>query len=471
MPLSVVILAAGQGKRMKSELPKVLQPLAGQPLLQHVINTARELNPAHIYVVYGHGGAQVQQVFAHEDVEWVLQAEQLGTGHATMQAMCVIPDDHTVLVLFGDVPLIRSGCLAKLVAAANEGALALITVNLDEATGYGRIVRNAHGHVTSIVEHKDASPEQLTIREANSGLMAAPAGRLREWLLGLGSNNAQREYYLTDVVAGAVKSGDTVTPVPVPTALEVLGVNDKIQLAQVESGHRRLRTEELMLAGATLIDPSRVDIRGKVTVDSDVTIDVNAVLIGKVHLGARVHIGPNCVIRDSNIAADTEIFANCVIEDAEVAAHCRVGPFARLRPGAVLDEGVHIGNYVEVKNSTLGPGSKANHLTYLGDARVGSGVNVGAGTITCNYDGVNKWPTVIEDGAFIGSGSMLVAPVRIGAGATIGAGSTITQSAPDEKLTLERARQTTVEQWERPTKLSVEDKTAAIDAAFEPPQA
>lgn len=471
MPLSVVILAAGQGKRMKSELPKVLQPLAGQPLLQHVINTARELNPAHIYVVYGHGGAQVQQVFAHEDVEWVLQAEQLGTGHATMQAMCVIPDDHTVLVLFGDVPLIRSGCLAKLVAAANEGALALITVNLDEATGYGRIVRNAHGHVTSIVEHKDASPEQLTIREANSGLMAAPAGRLREWLLGLGSNNAQREYYLTDVVAGAVKSGDTVTPVPVPTALEVLGVNDKIQLAQVESGHRRLRTEELMLAGATLIDPSRVDIRGKVTVDSDVTIDVNAVLIGKVHLGARVHIGPNCVIRDSNIAADTEIFANCVIEDAEVAAHCRVGPFARLRPGAVLDEGVHIGNYVEVKNTTLGAGSKANHLTYLGDARVGSGVNVGAGTITCNYDGVNKWPTVIEDGAFIGSGSMLVAPVRIGAGATIGAGSTITQSAPDEKLTLERARQTTVEQWERPTKLSVEDKTAAIDAAFEPPQA
>ena len=468
MPLSVVILAAGQGKRMKSDLPKVLQPLAGQPLLQHVINTARELHPAHIYVVYGHGGVQVQQVFAHEDVDWVLQAEQLGTGHATMQAMCVIPDDHTVLVLFGDVPLIRSGCLAKLVAAANEGALALITVNLDEAAGYGRIVRDANGRVTSIVEHKDASPEQLTIREANSGLMAAPAGRLREWLLGLGSNNAQREYYLTDVVAGAVKSGDTVTPVPVPTALEVLGVNDKIQLAQVESGHRRLRTEELMLAGATLIDPSRVDIRGKVTVDSDVIIDVNAVLIGKVHLGARVHIGPNCMIRDSHIAADTEIFANCVIEDAEVAAHCRVGPFARLRPGAVLDEGVHIGNYVEVKNSRLGPGSKANHLTYLGDARVGSGVNVGAGTITCNYDGANKWPTVIEDGAFIGSGSMLVAPVRIGAGATIGAGSTITQSTPDEKLTLERARQTTVDNWERPTKLSVDDKTAAIDEALGP---
>jgi bifunctional UDP-N-acetylglucosamine pyrophosphorylase/glucosamine-1-phosphate N-acetyltransferase len=292
MPLSVVILAAGQGKRMKSDLPKVLQPLAGQPLLQHVINTARELNPAHIHVVYGHGGVQVQQVFAHEDVDWVLQAEQLGTGHATMQAMCVIPDDHTVLVLFGDVPLIRSGCLAKLVAAANEGALALLTVNLDEAAGYGRIVRDANGRVTSIVEHKDASPEQLTIREANSGLMAAPAGRLREWLLGLGSNNAQREYYLTDVVAGAVKSGDMVTPVPVATALEVLGVNDKIQLAQVESGHRRLRTEELMLAGATLIDPSRVDIRGRVTVDSDVTIDVNAVLIGKVHWARAYTLDP-----------------------------------------------------------------------------------------------------------------------------------------------------------------------------------
>jgi bifunctional UDP-N-acetylglucosamine pyrophosphorylase / glucosamine-1-phosphate N-acetyltransferase len=467
-PLSVVILAAGQGKRMKSELPKVLQPLAGQPLLQHVINTARELNPAHIYVVYGHGGAQVQEAFVHEDVEWVLQAEQLGTGHATMQAMCVIPDDHTVLVLFGDVPLIRPTCLAKLVAAANDHALALITVNLDEATGYGRIVRDDNGRVTRIVEHKDASSEQLTIREANSGLMAAPAGRLREWLLGLGANNAQREYYLTDVVAGAVKSGDTVTPVPVLTALEVLGVNDKIQLAQVEAGHRRLRTEELMVAGATLVDPLRVDIRGKVTVDSDVVIDINAVLIGKVHLGARVRIGPNCVIRDSHIAADTEIFANCVIEDAEVAAHCRVGPFARLRPGAVLHEGVHIGNYVEVKNTTLGAGSKANHLTYLGDARIGSGVNVGAGTITCNYDGVNKWPTVIDDGAFIGSGSMLVAPLRIGAGATIGAGSTITQSTADQKLTLERARQTTVEDWQRPEKLSAEDRTAAIDEALGP---
>ena len=468
MPLSVVILAAGQGKRMKSELPKVLQPLAGKPLLQHVIRTARELNPAHIYVVYGHGGVQVQQAVAHEDVEWVLQSEQLGTGHATMQAMCVIPDDHTVLVLFGDVPLIRSACLAKLVAEANAGALALITVNLDEAAGYGRIVRDDTGRVIHIVEHKDANPEQLTIREANSGLMAAPAGRLREWLLGLGANNSQREYYLTDVVAGAVESGYPITPLPVPTALEVMGVNDKIQLAQVEAGHRRLRTEELMRSGATLIDPARVDIRGEVTVDSDVVIDVNAVLIGKVHLGARVRVGPNCVIRDSHIAADTEIFANCVIEDAEVAKNCRVGPFARLRPGAVLDAGVHIGNYVEVKNSTVGAGSKANHLTYLGDARIGSGVNVGAGTITCNYDGANKWPTVIEDGAFIGSGSMLVAPVRIGAGATIGAGSTITHSTADQKLTLERARQMTIENWQRPAKLSAEDKTAAVDEALKP---
>jgi bifunctional UDP-N-acetylglucosamine pyrophosphorylase / glucosamine-1-phosphate N-acetyltransferase len=470
-PLSVVILAAGQGKRMNSDLPKVLQPLAGQPLLRHVIRTARALNPAHIYVVYGHGGAQVQQAFVHDDVEWILQAEQLGTGHAVMQAMCVIPDDHIVLVLYGDVPLIRAPCLSKLVVAAVGGSLALLTVNLDEATGYGRIVRDTQGHVTRIVEHKDATPDQLTIREANSGLMAAPAGRLREWLLGLGSNNSQREYYLTDVVAGAVKSEDAVVAVPVATAIEVLGVNDRIQLAQVETAHRRLRAEELMLAGATLADPLRVDIRGDVTVERDVFIDVNVVLTGSVHLCARVRVGPNCVIRDSRVAADTHIHANCVIEDAEIAAKCQVGPFARLRPGAVLDEGVHIGNYVEIKNSTIGAGSKVNHLSYIGDARVGSGVNVGAGTITCNYDGANKWPTVIGDGAFIGSGSMLVAPVHIGAGATIGAGSTITESTPEERLTLARARQSTIENWGRPEKISEEEKTAFIDAALHAPKA
>jgi len=468
MPLSVVILAAGQGKRMNSDLPKVLQPLAGAPLLQHVIRTARALHPAHIYVVYGHGGAEVQKAFAHDgDLEWVLQADQLGTGHAVMQAMCVIPDDHTVLVLYGDVPLIRSACLKKLVSAADQGALALLTVDLDEASGYGRIVRGADGRVTAIVEHQEASPEQLQIREVNSGLMAAPAGRLEEWLLGLGRANAQREYYLTDVVVGAVEAGNPVAAIPVPNALEVMGVNDRIQLAQVEAGHRRLRTEALLLAGATLADPLRVDVRGDVTVERDVFIDVNAVLIGRVHLGKRVKIGPNCLIRDSRIGADSQISANCVIEHAVVGDNCRVGPFARLRPDTVLDRDVHIGNFVEVKNAQIGVGSKANHLSYVGDTTVGSGVNIGAGTITCNYDGANKWPTVIEDGAFIGSGSMLVAPVRIGASATIGAGSTITQSTAAGKLTLTRARQTTIDHWTRTGKLSDSEKAAAIEEALQ----
>ena len=466
MQLSVVILAAGQGKRMNSDLPKVLQPLAGQPLLQHVIRTARALNPANIYVVYGFGGAQVQAALKHEDVDWVLQAEQLGTGHAVMQAMALIPDDHTVLVLFGDVPLISAPSLKKLTAIAGEGALALLSVNLDEAAGYGRIVRNAAGHVSAIVEHKDASTEELAIREANAGLMAAPAGRLREWLLGLGRDNAQREYYLTDVVALAVASKQRVDAILAASAAEVMGVNDKIQLAQVESCYRTQKAHVLMLAGATLADPARIDIRGDVEVERDVYIDVNAVLIGKVHLSARVKIGPNCVIRNARIGADTEVQANSMIDGAVVGEHCRIGPFARIRPESVLHRGVHVGNFVEIKKSEIGVDSKANHLSYVGDTRIGRDVNVGAGTITCNYDGHNKWPTAIEDGAFIGSGSMLVAPVRIGAGATIGAGSTITQSTPDGKLTLTRARQTTVEKWDRPTKVGPEEFGAAVESAI-----
>ena len=470
MQLSVVILAAGQGKRMNSDLPKVLQPLAGRPLLQHVIGAARDLRPTNIYVVYGHGGVQVQAAFAHEHIEWILQADQLGTGHAVMQAMAMIPDDHTVLVLYGDVPLIRTASLTKLVAAADEGALSLLSVNLDDATGYGRIVRDAAGHVTAIIEQKDATPEQLQIREVNSGLMAAPAGRLREWLLGLGRNNAQREYYLTDVVAGAVLAGDRVEAIRCANAAEVMGVNDKIQLAQVEALYRRERAEELMLAGATLADPARIDIRGDVKVGRDVFIDVNAVLIGSVRLGKGVKIGPNCVISNSEIGADTEVFANSLIDRASVAENCRIGPFARVRPETILHHDVHIGNFVEVKSSEIGASSKANHLTYIGDSRVGSGVNVGAGSITCNYDGQNKWPTLIEDRAFIGSGSMLVAPVRIGAGATIGAGSTITQNAPGGELTLTRAKQTTVAGWKRPRKLDEDEKAAAIDAALKQPK-
>ncbi|MEO7208343.1 MAG: bifunctional UDP-N-acetylglucosamine diphosphorylase/glucosamine-1-phosphate N-acetyltransferase GlmU [Steroidobacteraceae bacterium] len=470
MQLSVVILAAGQGKRMNSDLPKVLQPLAGEPLLQHVISAARALNPSNIYVVHGHGGAQVQAALHEAPVEWVLQADQLGTGHAVMQAMCLIPDEHTVLVLYGDVPLISGASMSKLIAAADAGALAILSVNLGEAHGYGRIVRNADGQVAAIVEHKDASAQQLEIREVNSGLMAAPAARLREWLLGLGRNNTQREYFLTDVVAGAAKAAVRIEAIPAANVLEVAGVNDKIQLSEVEAGLRRQRAEELMLAGATLVDPARIDIRGDIQVGRDVFIDVNAVLIGKVLLAAGVKVGPNCVIANSRIGEGTEIFANSVIDHAVVAQNCRIGPFARLRPGTVMHREVHIGNFVEVKNTEIGAGSKANHLTYLGDSHVGKDVNVGAGSITCNYDGANKWPTFIDDGASIGSGTMMVAPVRIGAGATVGAGSTITSSTPDDKLTFERSKQITKDAWMRPTKLGEKEKAEVIAKATQKPK-
>ncbi len=470
MPLSVVILAAGQGKRMRSDLPKVLQPLAGQPLLQHVIRTARSLEPASIYVVYGHGGAQVQAVLPHEDIDWILQAEQLGTGHAVMQAMAVIPDSHTVLVLYGDVPLIVASTLKKLIKRADQGALAVLTVDLDDPAGYGRVVRDSRGHVSALVEHRDADAAQLRIREINTGLMAAPAARLRSWLLDLGNDNTQGEFYLTDVVAGAVKAGNRVDAVPAANAAEVMGVNDRIQLAQVEASYRRRRAEELMLAGATLADPARIDVRGEVEVDRDVFIDVNVLLEGKVRLGARVKIGPNCCIRNSSLGADTEVHANCVIDEAIVEEHCRIGPFARLRPATLLHRGVHIGNFVEVKHSEVGAGSKANHLSYLGDAQVGREVNIGAGTITCNYDGANKWPTAIDDGAFIGSGSMLVAPVRIGARATIGAGSTISANAPEAKLTLTRPPQVTVAGWDRPRKFDDAEYGAAVDSALKSPK-
>ena len=452
MPLSVVILAAGQGKRMNSGLPKVLQMLAGKPLLQHVLETARRLNPDNIFVVYGHGGSEVQAAFEHEQIDWVLQSEQLGTGHAVMQAMPMIPDDHLVLVLYGDVPLIRIDTLRALLRAAHGPAISLLSANVAAPEGLGRIVRDEDGAISAIVEQKDATHAQRSIHEVNAGLMAIPAQRLRAWLLELRSDNAQHEFYLTDVVAAAVTAGIPINAVVASSESEILGVNDRIQLAQAETAYRRERARELMLAGATLADPERIDIRGHIRVGRDVSIDVNAVLVGEVTLGERVRIGPNCVIRDSEIGADTEVNANSIIEEARVAEHCVIGPFARLRPGAVLEAHVHVGNFVEVKNSHIGAGSKANHLSYLGDSDVGSGVNVGAGTITCNYDGANKWRTVIEDGAFIGSGSMLVAPVRIGAQATVGAGSTISADAPAGKLTLTRAKQATVEGWTRPAK-------------------
>jgi bifunctional UDP-N-acetylglucosamine pyrophosphorylase / glucosamine-1-phosphate N-acetyltransferase len=470
MQLSVVILAAGKGKRMNSDLPKVLQLLAGEPLLKYVIKAAHTLNPGNTYVVYGHGGALVQAALADQDVEWILQAEQLGTGHAVMQAMSVIPDDHVVLVLYGDVPLIGAKSLANLVAAAAEGALAVLSVNVDDATGYGRIVRDSAGKVAVIVEQSDATAAQLQIREVNSGVMAAQAVRLREWLLDLRSDNTQREYFLTDVIALAVAAGHRVAAFAADSPQEVAGVNDKVQLAQVEAALRRARAEKLMRAGATLADPARIDIRGELEVGRDVFIDVNAVLVGNVRLGNGVKIGPNCQILDSTIGEGTEVFANCVIDHAVVAQDCRVGPFARLRPGTVMHREVHIGNFVEVKNTEIGAGSKANHLTYLGDSQVGKNVNVGAGTITCNYDGANKWPTFIDDGVFIGSGSMLIAPVRIGAGANIGAGSTISESAPEGKLSLARSKQITVEGWERPVKIKDEEKAQIIERALDKPK-
>jgi bifunctional UDP-N-acetylglucosamine pyrophosphorylase / glucosamine-1-phosphate N-acetyltransferase len=448
----VVILAAGQGKRMKSELPKVLQPLAGRPLVKHVIDTARSLGPAAIHVVYGHGGERVREALAAEPVSWVLQPEQLGTGHAVMQAASLLSDAELTLILYGDVPLIGRTTLEQLLALAGGNSVGLLTMQLEDPSGYGRIVRNARGQVQRIVEEKEAAKRELAIRECNTGVMAVPGRLLKKWLGRLTNDNSQGEYYLTDIVAMAVKDRVQVLPLVAPATIEVLGVNDKVQLAAVETAHRQLRARELMLAGVTLVDPARFDVRGKVNAGRDVLIDVNVVLEGEVTLGDEVRIGANCVLRDTSIGAGTQIFPNCVIDRAVIGANCNIGPFARFRPSSVLERGVHIGNFVEVKNSRLGEGSKSNHLTYLGDAVIGKAVNVGAGTVTCNYDGANKWQTHIDDGAFIGSGTMLVAPVRIGAGATIGAGSTITKDAPENQLTLERSTQVTLASWQRPKK-------------------
>ncbi len=452
MPLSVVILAAGQGKRMASDLPKVLQPLAGRPLLAHVIDTARSLNPAAIHVVYGHGGECVREAFPDSGIHWVLQAEQLGTGHAVQQAMPAIPDDHVVLVLYGDVPLMRAATLSDLAGQAGAAAMAVLTAVLPDPSGYGRVIRDTTGRVARIVEHKDANHKERAIAEVNTGLLAAPASRLRRWLSALGRDNAQGEYYLPDCIVAAVRDGVSVEAVVAASATEVLGVNDKLQLAEVEAAHRRDRAADLMRAGVTIVDPARVDIRGEVQCGRDVVLEINVILEGRVRLGDRARIGPGSVLRDCEIGADTEVRANCVIEGASTGSRCVIGPFARLRPGTKLADEVHVGNFVEVKNSELGPGSKANHLTYLGDTTVGARVNVGAGTVTCNYDGANKHRTTIGDDAFIGSGTMLVAPVSVGADATIGAGSTITKPAPAGKLTLERAKQQTLEGWKRPEK-------------------
>ncbi|HEV2227822.1 MAG TPA: bifunctional UDP-N-acetylglucosamine diphosphorylase/glucosamine-1-phosphate N-acetyltransferase GlmU [Steroidobacteraceae bacterium] len=451
-PLSVVVLAAGEGKRMKSALPKVLQPLAGRPLLKHVLDTARSLEPAAVYVVYGHGGERVRAQLAAEPVTWVLQEERRGTGHALLQAMPHIPDGHTVLVLYGDVPLIRRTTLAQLFPGGARAQVRLLTMKADDPAGYGRIVRDRSGSVRRIVEEKDASRAQLAVRECNTGVLAAPARLLRKWLSLVKTDNSQREYYLTDVIALAVKDRIAVKPVPAAEALEVLGVNDKVQLAQAEGAWRAQAARELMLAGVTVADPARLEVRGTVTHGMDVFLDVNVVLEGRVALGDGVRVGPGCLIRNSEIGAGTEVFAHCVIDTAVIGPDCNIGPFARFRPSSTLARGVHIGNFVEVKNSRLGEGSKANHLAYVGDAQLGARVNIGAGTIVANYDGANKNRTVIEDDVHTGSNSVLVAPIVVGAGATIGAGSTVTRAVPGGKLTVARAPQKTVEGWQRPVK-------------------
>jgi bifunctional UDP-N-acetylglucosamine pyrophosphorylase/glucosamine-1-phosphate N-acetyltransferase len=447
-----VILAAGQGKRMKSDLPKVLQPLAGRPLLKHVIDAAGSLEPADLHVVYGHGGDRVREALASEPVSWVLQAERLGTGHAVMQAIPKVPDVHVVLVLYGDVPLISQTTLRELLSLSGPKQVSLLTMVLEDPSGYGRVIRDSRGQVRKIVEQKDASSRELKIQECNTGVLAAPAKLLKKWLKGLKNNNAQGEYYLTDVIAMAVADKVAVNPLIARNLVEVLGVNDKAQLAEVEAAHRARVARELMVGGVTVADPARLDVRGAVTYGSDVVLDVNVVLEGTVKLGNRVRVHPNCVIRNSEIGDDTEVFPNCVIDSATIGANCNIGPFARFRPTSLLGNSVHIGNFVEVKNSEMGNDSKANHLAYVGDAQVGERVNIGAGTIIANYDGANKHRTIIHDDEHTGSNSVLVAPITIGAGATVGAGSTVVKEVASGKLTVARARQVTIENWQRPKK-------------------
>ncbi len=454
MSLSIVILAAGQGKRMYSKLPKVLHAIAGKPLLGHVIDTARELDPAKLVVVYGHGGDQVLAAFSGQnDLAWALQAEQLGTGHAVRQALPQLGTDGTTLILYGDVPLTRRATLERLLDATRKGtALGLLTDYLPDPAGYGRIVRDANHHVTRIVEHKDANEAERAINEINTGMMAVPTAKLAAWLNELRNDNAQGEYYLTDVIALAVRDGMAVNAVQPKEHWEAEGINNKLQLAQLERIHQANIANELLVAGVTLADPARIDVRGTLTHGQDVRIDVNCIFEGKVEIGQNVSIGANCVLKNVKIADNAGIHPFCHLEGAVVGAGSLIGPYARLRPGAQLAENVHIGNFVEIKKAEVGVGAKVNHLTYIGDATVGSGSNVGAGTITCNYDGVNKFRTVIGENAFIGSNTCLVAPVEVGAGATTGAGSVITKNVPEGELAVARGKQITVPDWHRPTK-------------------
>lgn len=453
MKLEVIILAAGQGSRMRSRLPKVLHPLGGRPLLQHVVDAAHALQPEAVHVVTGHGAELVHEAFAAEPLRWVEQAEQLGTGHAVLQALPGVEDDSTVLVLYGDVPLIAADTLRALVDSARVEP-SLLTVQLDEPTGYGRILRTADGRFAAVVEHKDASAEQRALTEVNSGILAAPAALLRRYLPLVGNDNRQGEYYLPEVLTMAVADGIAVNTASAGDPLEVLGVNDQLQLSQLERALQQRQARELLLAGVRLADPARVDIRGSLQCGRDVVIDVNCVFSGEVILADGVRIGPNCVLRDVTVGADSEIRGMSHLQEAVVGAGCNVGPYARLRPGTVLDGGARVGNFVETKKAHIGAGSKVNHLSYIGDCEMGSGVNIGAGTITCNYDGVNKHITTIGDGVFVGSNATLVAPLAIEAQGFVAAGSTITRAVGSDELAVGRGRQRNIHGWQRPGKIT-----------------
>lgn len=451
MTIKTLILAAGQGTRMRSSLPKVLHKIANRSLLEHVYSTSKQIDNNEVTVIYGHGGELVKDSLSMLDINWVQQKEQLGTGHAVQQARSEINDEDTVLILYGDVPLLKPETIVGLLHKVTEESMGLLTVNLDDPAGYGRIVRDKNNQVVKIVEQKDASKTDQLINEVNTGILAVKGDQLKQWISQLDSNNAQQEFYLTDIIEMAVKAGVTVNTHKPESADEVLGVNNRKQLSYLERVYQANQADKLMEAGVTLFDPGRIDCRGDfVSLGQDISVDINVIFEGCNQIGNNVTIGANTIITNSIIADNVQILANCIIDNAIVGEGSRVGPFARLRPQAELADQVHIGNFVEIKKSTIAQGSKVNHLSYIGDATIGRGVNIGAGTITCNYDGVNKFRTVIEDGAFIGSDTQLIAPVTVGKGATIGAGSTITKDTPEAGLTLSRAKQISLKNWQKP---------------------
>ncbi|MBN4055404.1 bifunctional UDP-N-acetylglucosamine diphosphorylase/glucosamine-1-phosphate N-acetyltransferase GlmU [bacterium AH-315-K03] len=452
MAVEVIILAAGQGTRMRSNLPKVLHPIAGKPMLTHVIDSSKQLGAKSIHVVIGHGAEQVQEQHCNDDIQWVIQKEQLGTGHAVAQALPSVSMNNIVLVVYGDVPLIKPETLKKLLLASGPTALSLLTVELPNPTGYGRIIRDQQNNITAIVEQKDATDSELGIREVNTGILAVPADKLSDWLPALSSENVQGEYYLTDIISMAVKDGIKIVSQQAETIWEVQGVNTREQLAELERYHQEQQAKVLMANGATLADPKRIDIRGKLNIGLDVTIDINCIFIGNVSIANNVTIGPNCIIENTTIDHGSVIKANSVLDGASVAKHCIVGPFARLRPGTELLEKARVGNFVELKNTHLGNASKVNHLAYVGDSEIGKDCNIGAGTITCNYDGVNKFKTTMGDKVFIGSNSTLVAPLNIAKDSFVGAGSTVTKDIPEKNLAIARGKQKNIEGWSRPTK-------------------